>query len=671
MNSLDNDLIYVLIFLIWLVRPTMASFNALQCVATAVASPELYRDGWKNAMGDRVTDPLLVVGVSLEVCKQACDGPPRPSWATFSQQFAAWLLPWFALISQLPFGAATRWENLMSMLLTIGSPTLALYSLAFTVINGRYVYRRFKSFNFPNAYDAARILACLQHAPLHISRIPGLLESLVALESNDIWFKEFRKAIEYEQKWGSPAIAFIGWAVVAYIFTVVNSFTVLFPQHIVVPNDSEIGKAIGSLWLWVLPLVVGWLQLGPKSHATRIREAFATANVFAKVAERGDIECDQPALLGDAFYVVEKPSHYGREIHEDPNRTDEHIFSDQGNTSPVFNYSRILPWIEAVEMVAKAFDFARLNAKRQIPVHRGEWHTVEHPASPATSAPLVDSCNRTGTLEQVVDYCTKILPVECDIDSLAPDAVSTSQISSQTLTSASLTSIYPSVDDHDTILLQSGTTLSPMAKHFNPLVVRRDRVSAWRASGLVQNFFVASAIALGVQWGTTGSAVLIAVICSPNSRVSRSRARRVKSNTFSLSFGCRSLGYTLFGAVSTTVWFLMVISSFLAYSTKPLSATRRFIVHLLCNVAKLLASINAVGILTLSLGQFLSLLDNCYCSSSALGRKHPFVSTVIPQFEVTAMIVAWGGAIFMALSAVFGFYFFVSLYIVKGDPEHD
>ncbi|KAJ7596456.1 hypothetical protein C8J56DRAFT_288075 [Mycena floridula] len=639
MNLFNNtSTVYALICLIWLVQPIMARLNISQCVVTALTSPELYRDGWRNAKGDSVTDPLLVVGISLEVCKQVCEAPPKPSWNIFSQQFAAWLLPWLALISQLPFGAETRRENLMSMILTIGSPTLAIYSLVFTVINGQYVYHRFKPFKFPNAYDAARILACLQQAPLHISRVPGLLESLVALESNDIWFKKFRKAIEYKQKWGLPAITAIGWVVVAYILTVLDSF-ISFPQYSSSTGDlNENGEAIGTLWLWLLPIVVGWLQLSPKFHHSKIQKAFTKANAVAKVADRGDVEQPEPALYGDAFYLIEEGFKYGKDIKvgypPDGSIFDSQIFGDEGNTSPVFNYSRILSWIEAVEVTAKAFHFAKLNASNRIPVARGEWHTVER--SPTICATPIDSRDRTGTLDQVVAYCTKNL--------LESEDTSTPHIGS---TSRQVSNIYPPSSGQNTLVLQSEATLRP-----NYIPLRRDRISAWRAPGLVQNLCVASAIALTVQWGTTGSSVIIAFV-TPNR-----------------GLGCRSLAYVLFGAVSTTVWFLMVVSSILAYSTKPLSAARRFFAHLLCLIAKLLAAINVVVIIGSCLAQFLAFLDNCWCDSSALSRKHPFVSKITPEIT-PALLGAWGGALSMALSVVFGFYFFVSLYIVHQDPIHD
>ena len=82
-------------------------------------------------------------------------------WTVFSQQFSSWLLPWLALVSQLPFGANDKFDNFIATLLTVGSPTLAAYSLALTVLNGRWIARRFGSFNYPNTRNAVRILNSL------------------------------------------------------------------------------------------------------------------------------------------------------------------------------------------------------------------------------------------------------------------------------------------------------------------------------------------------------------------------------------------------------------------------------------------------------------------------------------------------------------------------------
>ena len=84
------------------------------------------------------------------------------NWLIFTSQIAAWLLPWLSLVSQLPYGAEFKVDNLMSMILTVGSPTLAAYSLIITCLNGSYVASRFSDIIYPNSHQAARILAGLQ-----------------------------------------------------------------------------------------------------------------------------------------------------------------------------------------------------------------------------------------------------------------------------------------------------------------------------------------------------------------------------------------------------------------------------------------------------------------------------------------------------------------------------
>ena len=65
--------------------------------------------------GRPVTNPQDAVGLTYPACLQYCgSGQESFSWTVFSQQFSAWLLPWLALVSQLPFGAESRIDNLIS-----------------------------------------------------------------------------------------------------------------------------------------------------------------------------------------------------------------------------------------------------------------------------------------------------------------------------------------------------------------------------------------------------------------------------------------------------------------------------------------------------------------------------------------------------------------------------
>ena len=200
-------------------------------------------------------------------------------WMVFSQQFSSWLLPWLTLVSQLPFGTNDKFDNFVAMLLTVGSPTLAAYSLALTVMNGRWIARRFSSYNYPNTKNAIRILASLQQSPLQVSSDESLLSSLVVLRENDEWWTELVVWLDYTYTWSISAVASIIWVVIAYLFAVIDSFS----GDVTTTVDTN-GQSVGSVWLWLLPVVVGWLQISPKCDSVRLDTAVSRANRIAYVA---------------------------------------------------------------------------------------------------------------------------------------------------------------------------------------------------------------------------------------------------------------------------------------------------------------------------------------------------------------------------------------------------
>jgi hypothetical protein len=55
--------------------------------------------------------------------------------------FATWLIPWLALTAQLPFETKERLTNVMSLLMILGSPHLAAYSLSLMVLTPRWINR--------------------------------------------------------------------------------------------------------------------------------------------------------------------------------------------------------------------------------------------------------------------------------------------------------------------------------------------------------------------------------------------------------------------------------------------------------------------------------------------------------------------------------------------------
>lgn len=165
----------------------------------------------------RPTSASVAAAIPYGVCVKECGPyPSRFEWTTFSTNFSTWLLPWLALISQLPFGSQHRQQNVISVFLTLGSPALAAYSLILCVLNWSWVPRAFEGINYPNVKYAWRVLGSLQHSPLHIDQAHGLLAGLVVLPENDQWWHTIDEGLNYEDTWTTAIVLQIAWVVVAF-----------------------------------------------------------------------------------------------------------------------------------------------------------------------------------------------------------------------------------------------------------------------------------------------------------------------------------------------------------------------------------------------------------------------------------------------------------------------
>ncbi|KAJ7720292.1 hypothetical protein DFH07DRAFT_308663 [Mycena maculata] len=335
--------------------------------------------GTDNA-GHPVSNISEATAITYDLCLVACGASSEPfNWSIFSQQFSAWLLPYLALVSQLPFGANNRLDNLVSMLLTVGSPTLAAYSLALTVLNGAWVAQRFSHLSYPNVRNAVKILSSLQQSSFHIITEESLLASLIVLPENDDWWTELVLWLNYVHTWSISAVASILWVIVAYVFTVVDSFEGVVTASTLNAN----GQAVGSIFIWLLPIVVGWLQISPKCDYDRVHQAMQRANVIAHVATEDGKSTLASNISNRRAIALQKG---GGDIH-----------SDERCTAPIFNYARFLPWTLAVETVYYAFREADEKSDSRQPVDlRAKWEKRDrneiHPA------------NRRGSLSQVAAY---------------------------------------------------------------------------------------------------------------------------------------------------------------------------------------------------------------------------------------------------------------------------
>jgi hypothetical protein len=264
----------------------------------------------------------------------------------------------------------------MSAILTVGSPVLAGYSMILTILNARWISYRFENVLFPNTKHAVRILISLQQSPLRITNEDSLLSSLVLLPENDHWWPKVAEFLNYTHTWSISSATSIVWVIVAYLLTVAGSLSD------VSANINANGQGTGSVWLWLIPIVVGWLQLSPKCDYARVKRAMEHADDLAFVATRGGI----------ATRVWEQSEK--RAVFID---TENFLSPDEDLTPPVYNYARVLPWSRSAEDVLDAFTMASRNARQRKPVKEGaKW---------VNKRDSIDPLNRSGNIFEVEAYC--------------------------------------------------------------------------------------------------------------------------------------------------------------------------------------------------------------------------------------------------------------------------
>ncbi|KAL0570495.1 hypothetical protein V5O48_011461, partial [Marasmius crinis-equi] len=225
---------------------------------------------------------------------------------------------------------------------------------------------------------------------LSINQDGFLLSSLVVLPQNDEWWHELVVWLDYAHSWSISAVSSIAWVIVAYVFTIIDSFT-----DDLVPKVEVNGQAVGSIWLWLIPIVVAWLQISPKCDTVKVRQALDRANEIAYVATY-----DHAVVLASRIGCQ-------RAIQIDIDRR-QTLRSDQYISAPVYNYARLFTWTEAVQKVEACFSEATRRADLFEPVNpEVEW--VE-----GNRYMKVRPENRSGTSLQVETYCTKKLPFPPD-----------------------------------------------------------------------------------------------------------------------------------------------------------------------------------------------------------------------------------------------------------------
>jgi hypothetical protein len=159
---------------------------------------------------------------------------------------------------------------------------------------------------------------------------------------------------------------------------VVDSFAD-FNNFMAVSGDT--GYSILSVWSHLVPLVVGWLQVGSQPEANHLRDALEEANskLYVQMPSKPTLASDVP---GRRVRAIEYAKH---DIHR--------LHGDERRSVPIFNYARVFVWSRQADFIRRLYQNASGKADMHVPVNGGDWD-VNDPSQ-----------NETGNVNQVVQYC--------------------------------------------------------------------------------------------------------------------------------------------------------------------------------------------------------------------------------------------------------------------------
>lgn len=247
---------------------------------------------WATCDGKPTKNESLACGVTHDYCLRQSKGYndwQLLNWDDFVPQFATWLAPWLALLSQLPYETKDGITNLMSLLLVLGSPCLATYSLALMALNARWMNRSFRLLHqrsqdvslrpqrpeYHDALDSIRQI-CIesQHIPLGVTlgHHHDFSQMVVRPRNAETW-KDLKNEIFKTKREKTLSLWMsLAWVVILQFLSIVQFFTTATTDN----NSVILGLAVNSLWLWMVPLVWGYVLVGSQNFARSIGDAFQT-----------------------------------------------------------------------------------------------------------------------------------------------------------------------------------------------------------------------------------------------------------------------------------------------------------------------------------------------------------------------------------------------------------
>ena len=321
----------------------------------------------------------------------------------------------------------------MSGLLAMGSPAHITYSLTLTILNRFWIRRKFADLkndsqgvaelvpHISNRIYAARdLLQEAQQAPIRVSQDDGWLSSLIVLQANRPFWKGVKKDLRNTRRGFSAALfaqskppfpyprrlvwlisPLVLMAFIAYVFTIING--------LIGRSDELTDMASATVFIWMIPVILGWILVGTQSPAGAIKSALHDDNRSTYRALPDVVEPEKERQQG----IVNRFGMGGNS--RAPRWLGFSVVGDEEEEGPIYNYCRIFTWFQCAISIERGFsgmlNNLRKNDRDRRQVNGEHWGDSNRVTS-NLNGPLL------GTSSQVANYCN--LPLDISIRTYTP-----------------------------------------------------------------------------------------------------------------------------------------------------------------------------------------------------------------------------------------------------------
>jgi hypothetical protein len=507
----------------------------------------------------------------------------------------------------------------------VGSPALAAYSLVLTALNARLVYHGAQRIKHESKNAVARALISLQQTPLELTKDERLL---AFIPINDQWRREIVDRLNRRNAWSIATGSSAAWVVIAFVFTLTDSFISLQAF-----GGGSNGLAVGTLWLWLLCLVIGWLwvptftrgelksaighanQKAAKKAAKRIRQKAGKVYSSARAKITGPRRIPIP---GGPKKAAVDPLPGVRE--EDGNVEVESIQEVTISVGPLAEKkSNPVPHLTPYQSTASFRVPESQHDHEHLSVSTNP--TANHSVASLPYSTAIHSIAAQSSIHPEKD---RLLIPRDAFGSLNRDELrlaATFNYSRVMRYLVLVDDVLRALDKHtrgkdevsprENVNLEGYLTDSPQKRGTIYEVTTQPAENVVFPPGALMSMFNASIFALVLQCGTTVAAAII-IVFTPR-----------------IGLGCRSLGYIIYGGTSILILFLTIISTLFARISETrfgpsitfsVKGSTAFIAIALRRISLILAFLNATGLIILSCLQVSGILENCYCNASVLGH---------------------------------------------------